>query len=121
MMPSVADEEPNERLGDVVRELRVARGLSQQQLVDASRGKLTSGHIGQIETHKRGAGVDRLSAIADAMRLSNAERRRLFRAGGKGSTEDRVIALEVRVDQLAEQMDRFEAEIMDRLDELAAE
>lgn len=82
-----AAERDDETLADVVRELRVRRNLTQPGLEELTRQlpgllydndrRVSQGHIGMIETGRRGASRDTVDALADAMGLDAFNRRRL--------------------------------------------
>jgi transcriptional regulator with XRE-family HTH domain len=67
--------------GDVLRELRVARGVSQAQL--ASRAGMDRSYVNRLEAGERGAPAPAATeALARALDLSDLEADRLFIAAG---------------------------------------
>lgn len=63
------------RLGETVRELRLERGLTQEQLADAAQIHVT--YLSGIETGKKNPTIGLLNAVAGALDVGTIE---LFRA-----------------------------------------
>ncbi len=71
------------RLGDVLRRLRVAKGLTQTEL--ARRAKITSEYVCLLESHaKANPSFDVLRRISKALGLSVGELLVLLEKGGEG-------------------------------------
>ncbi|MBI3970326.1 MAG: helix-turn-helix domain-containing protein [Chloroflexi bacterium] len=78
--PAAPSTEP-EGFGDVLRELRVERGVSQAAL--AARAGVDRSYVNRLEAGERGApALPALEAFAEALELSDAEADRLFTAAG---------------------------------------
>jgi transcriptional regulator with XRE-family HTH domain len=73
---------PTTQLSVALRNLRKARGLTQAQLAEATRGEVSESLIGHIETSRRLASIDTIRSLARAMQLSAEERQTLFTARG---------------------------------------
>ena len=61
-------EETRQRIGQRVKALRLAAGLSQQELAD--RAGLNRTHIGRIEDGAFGSQVETIQAIAEALGMT---------------------------------------------------
>jgi transcriptional regulator with XRE-family HTH domain len=61
----VANRDPRKLLGQRVRELRVAKGLSQEKLAELA--KLHRNYIGSIERGQKNAGVISIVKLAHAL------------------------------------------------------
>ena len=66
--------------GELLRELRLKRGLTQQALAAGTGGAVSASLIAHIELGRRGASHDSVDALADALKVSSSDRARLHAA-----------------------------------------
>lgn len=86
-----------EDLPSLLKVLRGKRGMSQQDVVDASGGRVKSSHIGKAEVGKLGMRPEKAAAFADAVQASDEERAHLMKVAGATKAPDPIKALEQRV------------------------
>ena len=63
--------EINRKVGDKIRQLRIKKGLSQEQL--AHEANLHRAYIGQIERGEKNIGVENLQIIAKALGIKTSK------------------------------------------------
>jgi len=77
--------------GDVLRKLRIEKGLSQRDLSQASG--LDKGHISRLENGERCPTYQIVSALAYGLRLRGEERRLFYHAAGFVTPEEQHDAI----------------------------